>query len=33
VVTPPDSSDYTRFVEREENRWPCVIKVASIKAE
>jgi tripartite-type tricarboxylate transporter receptor subunit TctC len=33
VVPPLGSSDYTRFVEREENRWRRVIKVAGIKAE
>ena len=33
VVPPLGSSDYTRFVEREENRWSCAIKIAGIKAE
>ena len=33
VVPPLGTSDYTRFVEKEENRWRRVIKVAGIKAE
>jgi len=33
VVAPLDSSDCAPFVEREKNRWRCVIKVAGIKAE
>jgi tripartite-type tricarboxylate transporter receptor subunit TctC len=33
VVPPLGSSDYTRFVEKEENRWSRVIKIAGIKAE